>query len=124
LLSELKDLSSSNPDEFKKITAQIASDLKSAASKSSDTNESDFLNSMASNFEKASQSGNFSDLFPQNSDDSTSSQSSTQSSSAAQQAYGPPPPHGDGDGDGDDTVSQIFSNALRQIQSDLSSTTT
>jgi hypothetical protein len=105
-MAELKQLSESDPTEFKKIAGEIATQLQSAASKSSDSNESTFLNNMASNFEKASQSGNFSDLFP----------SQTSGSSTAQQAYQSAPP---APPKGDNTVSTIFANALSQIQTDL-----
>jgi hypothetical protein len=115
-MSELKQLSESDPTEFKKIAGEIATQLQSAASKSSDSNESTFLQNMASNFEKASQSGNFSDLFPQQSS-GQSGTSQASGSSTAQQAYqsAPPPSHNGGN----DTASTIFANALSQIQTDL-----
>lgn len=107
LFAELKELSQSNPTEFKKITAEIAQQLQSAAKSSTDPTESSLLSEMASNFTTASESGKFSDLFPKQS-----------AQSGTSQAYG----NGTATPAKDDTVSQIFSNALAQIQSDLSST--
>lgn len=149
LMAELKKLSESDPSEFKKITAEIATQLQSTASSTSDSGQASFLNSMASNFEKASQSGNFSDLFPQQGTSGSSSQ--TGSSQGTQQGPPPPPPpdsssssatssssssqsttgsavqsaygnQSTGSGKGDDAISQIFANALAQIQSDLGGT--
>lgn len=128
--SELQKLATSNPTEFKKITAEVAQQLQSAAQSSTDPGQANFLNQMASNFEKASQSGNFSDLFPQGSSNgssqtagslsappphysassstSSSSSSSTTSSSSNSQS---------------DPLQSIFAQALAQITTDLSSTT-
>lgn len=107
LFSELEQLSKQNPEEFKKITAQITQQLQNAAKNTTDSSEANFLNQMASNFETASKSGNFSDLFPK----------SSQVSGSGSHSYGTsvssaPPPS-------DDTLNRIFSQALSQIQSDL-----
>jgi HSP90 family molecular chaperone len=104
LFSELEKLSKSNPTEFKKITAEIADQLKTAASNATDPNQASFLTQLANSFETASQSGNFSDLFPHKAQ-------STSESSTANQPYGPPPSN--------EAVNSIFSSALTQIQTDL-----
>jgi hypothetical protein len=104
LFSELEKLSKSNPTEFKKITAEIADQLKTAASNTTDANQASFLNQLANSFETASQSGKFSDLFPHKAQ-------STSNSSTANQPYEPPPSN--------DVVNSIFSSALSQIQTDL-----
>lgn len=130
LFAALQTLSSSNPAEFKKIAAQIATQLQEAAKNSTDPSQSEALSQLASNFQTASQSGQFSDLFGQ-------SQSAANGSAATQGvAHGGHHHHyhgGDGDGDGGSTstsaqsqsssnpLSAIFSNALTQIQTDLSS---
>jgi hypothetical protein len=126
LFKELEALSKSDPTEFKKATAQIAEQLQSAAKNSSDPGQANFLDQMAANFTKASQSGNFSDLFPSRSQDSASGSNSAATSQA-------PPPYGrqsSGSGAGggldsdNDTLSAIFAQALSQIKSDLSSSST
>lgn len=66
LFSQLQSLSQSDPAKFKQVTAEIASQLKDAAS-SQTGKQADFLNSLASRFETASQSGKASDLAPPNS---------------------------------------------------------
>jgi hypothetical protein len=63
LLSELKDLATSDPAKFKSVTADIAQKLKDAASAQGGS-ASDFLNKLADRFSAASQSGNASDLAP------------------------------------------------------------
>lgn len=123
LFQELQSLSTSNPTEFKKITAEISQELQKAASSSIGSGDSNFLSQMASNFAKASQSGNFSDLFPSGSQQAGSS---TGSADATGSASAPPPrfghsSSGTSDSSTHDTISTIFSNALSQIQSDLSS---
>jgi hypothetical protein len=127
LFKELEALSKSDPTEFKKATAQIAEQLQSAANNSTDPGQANLLDQMAANFTKASQSGNFSDLFPSKSQDAVSELNSAAATSQA------PPPYGrqsSGSGagggidSGDDTLSAIFAQALSQIKSDLSSRST
>ncbi len=60
LLSELQQLASQNPTEFKQITAQIATQLQTAASGDS----SSPLANLASLFQTASQTGEASGLLP------------------------------------------------------------
>jgi hypothetical protein len=125
LFQELDALSQSNPTEFKKITAELSQELQKAASSSSDSGQSNFLTEMASNFEKASQSGNFSDLFPSGSQQQAGS--TTGSSNSTSSTSAPPSPFGDNSSGASsasthDMLSTIFSNALSQIQSDLGST--
>lgn len=63
LFSQLSSLAQSNPDQFKSVTADIATKLKDAASSASGS-QADFLNKIADRFQAASQSGNVSDLAP------------------------------------------------------------
>lgn len=63
LFSELQSLASSDPAKFKEVTADIASQLKDAAS-SATGKQADVLNKIADRFETASQSGKASDLAP------------------------------------------------------------
>lgn len=84
LFSALQDLSKSDPTEFKKITGEIAKDLqKAAASSGSSSDEADALTAMASNFEKASQSGKFSDLLARQPSGASSGEGSGASSGGA-----------------------------------------
>jgi len=111
LFSQLEQLSKTNPTEFKKITSQIAAQLKTAASNTTDSSEANLLNQLATNFATASQSGKFSDLFPQRSEGSSLSSSGATASqpygaSSTQSAAG-------------EILSGIFSAALTQIRSDL-----
>ena len=63
LMSELGSLAQSDPGKFKDVTADIAKQLKSAASSQSGS-QADFLNKLADRFSAASQSGDVSDLTP------------------------------------------------------------
>jgi hypothetical protein len=63
LLSSLTSLATSNPAQFKSVTATIAQQLKDAASSQSGSS-ADFLNKLADRFSTASQSGKASDLTP------------------------------------------------------------
>lgn len=131
LFKELQSLSQSDPAEFKKITSEIATQLQAAAKDSSDSGQSSFLSNMATNFENASESGSFSDLFPSNSGQSGSSATSSSSSTGQNSPAGPPPPPGYGESSSSsgasstssDPLSTIFSQALSQIQTDLASST-
>jgi hypothetical protein len=69
--SELKQLSAQNPGEFKKITAEIAQKLTTQAQNSSDPTQAAQLKAIASRFNEASKTGDFSSLFPPQSDGTT-----------------------------------------------------
>lgn len=115
LFKELEQLSKTNPAEFKKIAASISKELTAAAKNSTDPGQAQFLTNMAAHFEKASQSGNFSDLFPHQGGSSASSSSSTPvASQSGAGAYS---------SSATDPLTSIFSQALQQIQSDLKTTT-
>jgi hypothetical protein len=105
LFSELEQLSKQNPAEFKKITAEIAQQLQNAAKNTTDSSEASALSQLAANFAAASKSGNFSDLFPKDAHAGVSGVYGASTQSA--------PPSGDS------TLNSIFSQALSQIQSDL-----
>jgi hypothetical protein len=113
LFSELEQLSKSNPSDFKTVTASISQELKSAASSATNSQQANFLNQMAANFATASQSGNFSDLFPPQNGNSG--------------APPPPPPSGQAPNayaqNSNNPLEAIFSQALQQIQSDLNAST-
>jgi hypothetical protein len=63
LFSGLEILSRSNPARFHKNTAMIGEYLHSAAQSSEDPDESSILTGTAASFERASETGDFSDLF-------------------------------------------------------------
>ena len=118
LFKELEQLSTSNPAEFKKITASISQQLAAASKNSTDPQQAQALSNLATSFSNASQSGKFSDLFPQHNGGS---------------APPPPPPdsassaYSSSSSNSSDPLANIFSQALQQIQTDLkttSSTTT
>lgn len=96
LFSGLETLSRSNPVQFRKNTANIAQQLVSTAQNATDPEFSNMLKSSAGSFEKASQSGVFSDLFSHEA---------------------PAGGHGFDLG----STSQIFSSALPQVSKDLGS---
>src|SRR5579863_2515000 len=61
---QLQSLSQTNPNEFKQLTAQIASTLEKEATQaqaSGDTSEAKGLNQLASQFQTASQTGQLTD---------------------------------------------------------------
>lgn len=62
-LGQLKDLSQSDPAEFKKVTADIATQLQSAAQQAGGSQGS-ALSSLATKFQQASQTGSVSPLLP------------------------------------------------------------
>ena len=127
LFKELESLSKSNPAEFKKITSKIAQQLQNAATSSTDPSQANFLSQMAANFSNASQTGNFSDLFAH----SATASAGTEGSATAVPA-GPQTPYAVANGatvagatstTGAEAISTIFSQALAQIQTDLSGST-
>jgi len=63
LWSQLQSLAQNNPTEFKQVTADIASQLKDAAS-SATGGQAQFLTNLSNRFQAASQSGSMSDLAP------------------------------------------------------------
>jgi trimeric autotransporter adhesin len=113
LFSELEQLSKSDPTEFKQITASISQQLSAAAGSATNSGQASFLSQMATNFENASQSGNFSDLLPQNGSPPPSGAPGPQSTAST--AYS---------SNSSNPVESIFSQALQQIQSYLGSSST
>lgn len=113
LFSQLQNLSQQNPAEFKKITAQVAQQLQGVSSNS----QSGVINQMASNFQNASQTGRFSDLFTH------SPQTTTQQGDTTAASGHPHHSHYAASGAASDssTVNSIFSQALSQIKVDLGS---
>ncbi len=114
LFSQLQGLSQQNPAEFKKITAQVAQQLQAASGSTAGTSaaspQSSLLNQMASNFQHASQTGSFSDLFTHT--------AQTASSTAA--SGNPHNQYAASNGASDSsTIHSIFSQALSQLKSDL-----
>ena len=63
LMNELQQLSQSDPDKFKEVTASIAQTLQSDASNATG-NQAQFLNQLADKFQQASQTGSMSSLQP------------------------------------------------------------
>jgi hypothetical protein len=64
IFKKLQDLSQSNPNQFKQLTAKIATDLQSEAQKATGSAQT-FLSNLASQFNSASQTGSTSSLQPQ-----------------------------------------------------------
>jgi hypothetical protein len=128
--SELKQLSTQDPSAFKSITSQIAQQLTTAAQSSTDPNQAAALNSLAANFQSASQTGDFSSLFPQSQVQSSAANSSAaqpQSSGAHHHGHhhhGYAPSSSSSGASTQDTLSSIFSNYGKQIESLLSASST
>lgn len=62
LMSELQQLSKSDPTKFKQVTSEIADKLKAEAGDA--TGKADFLNKLADKFQEASKTGDMSSLKP------------------------------------------------------------
>jgi uncharacterized protein YfaS (alpha-2-macroglobulin family) len=120
LFTQLQNLSQQNPAEFKKISAQVAQQLQAASSTSSTSAASlpgSVLAQMSSNFQNASKTGKFTDLF------SHSAHGSNQPGSTSTNAGQPHQQYAEASGATvASTVSSIFSQALNQIKTDLGST--
>lgn len=99
LFSGLEQMTQSNPAKFTSITAQIASQLRSAAGKSTDPDQASTLKDMAGTFAKTSMTAQYSDLF---SDQGQATAVSEGLSGQHQDLHL-------------EAVSQIFSNALSQM---------
>ncbi len=111
LFGQLSQLSKNNPAEFKSLTAQIAQQLQAAAASATDSSQAGHLKQLASNFQNASQSGNFSDLFA-NSSQSAGTQVQT-SHSGHHHHHASSQTSSTADSD---TVTSIFQQALSSIQ--------
>jgi hypothetical protein len=121
--SALQQLSVSNPSQFKQITAQISQQLNAAAQSATDPNEAQQLRAVASRFQQASQTGDFSSLQtqpPSGADASTSASGSAQGHLGHHHhhhgGYSQASPTGDTT---QDTVASILANAAPQVQSAL-----
>jgi hypothetical protein len=116
--SELEQLSQQNPSAFESITAQIGKQLSTAAANTADPNQAAFLNNLAANFQTASQTGNFSSLFPQ-----SQGQGAPQAQSPAVHHHGhhdhgyTPQSGSTGDSNTQDVLSGIFSGYTQQVES-------
>src|ERR1700722_3764343 len=60
LFQQLQQLQTTNPADFKQVTASAASQLQAAAKQSTDPAQASFLSNLADKFQQASQSGNLS----------------------------------------------------------------
>lgn len=111
LFSQLQNLSQQNPTEFKKITAQVAQQLQaaSASSASAASPQASSLSQMASNFQHASQTGSFSDLFTHSPQTATTAASGNPHNQYAA---------ANGTSDSN-AIHSIFSQALAQIKTDV-----
>jgi len=118
LFTQLQSLSQQNPAEFKKITTQVAQQLQAAGASASKISagspQATVLNQMASNFQNASKTGSFSDLFAH-----ASATANSPAASPAHQQYADP-----GAASQSSTIHSIFSQALTQIKTDLSGSAT
>jgi HSP90 family molecular chaperone len=81
LFKELEAMAKSDPEKFKKVTAELAKTVQAAADQATDPREKQMLGDLAKKFADASQSGDASALKPPG-------------------GRGGPRGHGDGDGDG------------------------
>ena len=70
LFQQLKQLQTSDPSEFKRVLTDAAGQLQAAAQQQPDPTQAAFLNNLASRFQDAANTGNFSALQPQGSDGS------------------------------------------------------
>jgi hypothetical protein len=104
--AELKQLSTQNPAEFKKITAEIAQQLDTQAQNSSDPTQAAQLKGIAGRFDQASKTGDFSSVLPSKSSH-----------------HGGHHHHG-GSGPESSVLSSIFSQVEPEIQSALGTTAT
>jgi hypothetical protein len=86
-LSKLQDLSQSNPSQFKKLTAEISSQLQADAQSATTASSQSFLNGLASQFSTASQTGSASSLQPSTASPQTGSHHGHGHHSTSQAAY-------------------------------------
>jgi hypothetical protein len=126
--SALKQLSVSNPSQFKQITAQISQQLNAAAQSATDPNEAQQLTAVANRFQQASQTGDFSSLLPQQqsgADASTSASGSTQGHHGHHHHHGGYSQASSGtETNTQDALASILANAAPQVQSALNTGTT
>jgi hypothetical protein len=106
--SELKQLSTQDPAQFKTLTAEVAQKLDAAAQNTSDPAQAAQLKAIAARFDQASQTGDFSSLLPPD-------------SASAQTHHGGRHHHGghhasSGNSSANDTLSSIFASVGQQIQ--------
>jgi hypothetical protein len=69
--NELNQLSTQNPSEFRKITAEVSQKLDAQAQNTSDPTQAAQLKALASRFDQASNTGDFSSLLPSQSTTAT-----------------------------------------------------
>ncbi len=67
LFSQLQQLQTSNPTEFKQVLTDAATKFKAAAAQSTDPQQTAFLNNLAGKFQTAADTGNLSALKPDSS---------------------------------------------------------
>ncbi len=108
--AELKQLSTQNPAEFKKITAEIAQKLDTQAQNTSDPTQAAQLKAIAGRFDQASQTGDFSSLLPSQSTGGTH--------------HGGHHHHHESQADTSSVLSSIFSQVTPEIQSALGTAAT
>lgn len=89
LMAKLQDLSVNDPEKFKKVTSEIAEKLKDAAG-SATGQDKEFLEKMAENFTKASESGNVDDIMPQQLSQSKNQAATYGKESSGRNSFGPP----------------------------------
>jgi hypothetical protein len=116
--AELNQLSTQNPVEFKKITGEIAQKLDTQAQNTSDPTQVAQLKAIASRFDQASQTGDFSSLLPP--------QSGTAATGGKHHGghhhHGTSTPPADSTTDPSSVLSSIFSQVEPEIQSALGAT--
>lgn len=113
LMDQLQALEKSNPDQFKAVMNDVASQLKTQASSASGTQAS-FLTDLASKFQQAGASGDLSALQP-----TSQSSSASASSGGAQGSTGHHHHHAkytDASGSSADSLQSIIQNAIQQTE--------
>lgn len=72
LMRQLRQVQQSNPTEFKQVMSDAATNLKDAATQTTDTQEAAALNDLASRFQSAADTGSLSSLVGKSVTDSSS----------------------------------------------------
>jgi hypothetical protein len=87
LFKQLRHLQQSNPAEFKQVLTDAATQLKAAASQTTDPQQAAVLNNLANRFQTAASSGNTSALTSDPDGDAAKSSASTSTNATAANPY-------------------------------------
>jgi hypothetical protein len=120
--SELKQLSTQNPAEFKKITSEISQKLDTQAQNSTDPTQATQLKAIAGRFDQASKTGDFSSLLPPQS--GTAAAGGKRHGHHHHGSYEPPASTDATTTSASSVLSSIFSQVGPEIQNALGTTAT